>query len=429
MAKTRSQTGNIRIKKEEEDSKPALLLNGVNNTRRSGRIEKRKPPVTNNRRLPAQQVKVKEETDTKLLLQASSKYSKHGPRQKISQAQINQLIDYIANSNMDVPKASRKADISPTSGTYYYNVYKNDPEKKIPLPRNLAPRIFTQEQIGNLIRYIDTDKMTVKEASAKTNMPYRSGSYYYNKYLEDPNHAIPVQQLRQSYTQEQKSKFINYIVNGRLNIRQASKKAKMNLNGAKNYYRKYFKIQNPDIATPSHIVAYKCYTQEQINEVIGYIADDKMSKIAASRKANMHPSATERHYRRYVKDNNIKLPVTRRKYTQDNVNEFLRYMVDDKMSVHAASIKANMSNAAGYRRYYQYLKDRNIDRSIKKYTQDQINQLIGYIVDEKMTIKAASKKANLARSTCLRHYHQYINDKKRDTPTRCPRVVSARKNE
>jgi hypothetical protein len=57
MVKTQSQTENITIKKEEEvDVKPTRLLNGVTNTRSSGRIAKRKPPVTNNRSLPAQQV-------------------------------------------------------------------------------------------------------------------------------------------------------------------------------------------------------------------------------------------------------------------------------------------------------------------------------------------------------------------------------------
>jgi hypothetical protein len=48
MAKTRSQTGNITIKKKEEDNKSTLLLNDVNNTRRSNRIAKRKPTITNN---------------------------------------------------------------------------------------------------------------------------------------------------------------------------------------------------------------------------------------------------------------------------------------------------------------------------------------------------------------------------------------------
>jgi hypothetical protein len=130
MAKTQSQTGNIRIKKEEEDSKPALFLNGANNARRSGRIEKIKPLIINNIRLPIQQVKVEEDTDTKPLLKLRSKPPKSASRQKISQAQINQLIDYIANRNMDVPEASRKADISPASGFYFLQCIQERPRKE-----------------------------------------------------------------------------------------------------------------------------------------------------------------------------------------------------------------------------------------------------------------------------------------------------------
>jgi hypothetical protein len=57
MVKTRSQSGNITIKKEEEDGKPSLRLGSVRNTRSSGRISKRKPAIINNESLPAQQVK------------------------------------------------------------------------------------------------------------------------------------------------------------------------------------------------------------------------------------------------------------------------------------------------------------------------------------------------------------------------------------
>jgi hypothetical protein len=67
----------------------------------------------------------------------------------------------------------------------------------------MRPRkYYTLEQTGNLIKYINDDKMTLKEASAKANMTYHSGCYYYNKYLEDPNHNIPIPQLHQSYTQD-----------------------------------------------------------------------------------------------------------------------------------------------------------------------------------------------------------------------------------
>jgi transposase len=357
MAKTRSQTGNIVIKKEqEEDVKPNLGLGSVLNTTRS-KMTKRKPTIHKND-LPAQQVKVEEDTDTKSLLQSTPSSSKGGSRPRISQEQINQLIHYIVNDNMNITKASRKIKLSKSTGFYYYNLYKTDPEKKIPAPQIQTPKIYTQEQIGNLIRYIDTDKITVKEASAKTNMPYRSASYYYNKYLEDPNHAIPVQQLKQSYTQEQKSKFINYIVIDKMSTRAASKKAKMNLYTARNYYN-YFKVQNPDVATPSHIIIPKRYTQEQIQELIDYIVDDKMTIKAASRKAKFCEQSAGKYYRQYLKDNmEIPVPKNNKCCAQDQIDALMRYIVDNKMSILAASKKANMSYFTSYKYYRQYLNQR-----------------------------------------------------------------------
>jgi transposase-like protein len=262
--------------------------------------------------------------------------------------------------------------------------------------------------------------MTVKEASAKADMPYRSGNYYYNKYLEDPNHAIPVQQSHQRYTQEQKSKFINYIINGRLNIKQASEKAKMNVASGHTYYRKYFKEQNPDIAAPSHITTPRWSTQEQIKELIGYIVDDKMTIAAASRKANVCNTSTRKYYRQYLKDN-IKVPVKKKRkhYTQEQRTELLRYIVDDKMNIKAASEKANVGDSSGRKYYRQYLKEHNIDDPSPKYvTQDQTNQVVGYIVDDKMSITAASKKADKNPVTGRKYHHQHLNDQKRDAPTR-----------
>jgi 3-methyladenine DNA glycosylase/8-oxoguanine DNA glycosylase len=119
MAKTRSQTGNITIKKEEEDRQADLILNGVNNTRRSSRIAKRTPPIINNIRLPAQQVKVELDSDYKSLLQSLSKYPKLPKGQQISQEQINQLIHYILSDNMSIYKAARKVNIGHHSGADY----------------------------------------------------------------------------------------------------------------------------------------------------------------------------------------------------------------------------------------------------------------------------------------------------------------------
>jgi hypothetical protein len=421
MAKTRIQTGNTAIKKEGKDSQAELLLNGVNNTRRSSRIAKRKPPVTNNRPLPVQQVKVEEDTDTKSILHSSSESSKLKTKQNISQERINQLIRHIVNDNMSVYKASRKVKISESSGTYYYKLYKNDPEKKIPLPRNrymFVARVYTQEQIGNLIKSVVDDKMTVKEASVKANMSYCSAYYYCNRYLKDPNHNIPIPQLRQFYTQEQKNKLLGYIVNDKMSIAAASKKAKISLTVAYAYYHKYCKQQNLDIATPRQLAARKRYTQEQIKEVIGYIADDKMSTNAASKKANMGPNAVKRHFRQYLNDNNMEIPVPKmgKRCTQDEINKLIGYIVDDKMTIRSASEKANMSNKTGIKYYRQYLKYHNLDLRPHKCTQDQINELIGYIVDDKMSILAASKKANMSNKTGRKYYHQYLKDRNIDGP-------------
>jgi hypothetical protein len=168
-------------------------------------------------------------------------------------------------------------------------------------------RVYTQEQIENLIRYIEDDKMALKETSAKANLTYSSGHHYYNRYLKDPNHNIPVSQSQYIYTQDQKNKFLGYIINDKMSIKAASKKARMNVGTAENYY-KHFKVQNPDIPTPGHIATLKCYTQEQIKEVIGYIVDDKMTIKAASRKANFNEGSARKYYRQYLNDNNMEIP-------------------------------------------------------------------------------------------------------------------------
>jgi transposase len=415
MVKTRSQTLNITIKKEEEeDCKPSLCLYSANNTT-TNKITKRN--------LSAQQIKVEQDTDTKSLLQSGSKSSKSGKKQYISQEQINQLVHYIVNDNMSVTAAARKVNISYNTGCIYYNVYKNDPEKKIPVPRNqhLHPRkYYTQEQVENLIRYIDTDKMTLKEASAKTNVSYHSGYYHYSRYLKDPNHNIPVLRSHPYYTQDQRNEFIGYIINDKMSVKAASKKAKISHTTALNYYHNYFKVENPDIPTPSHIATPKFYTQEQKKEVIGYIVDDRMTIKAASKKANISRQSAIKYYHQYLNDNNIKNPVTKRTkaYTQDEINQFIGYIADDKMTIKAASKKASMSVNTASKYYCRYLKDHKLDLRPHKCAQAQINKLIGYIVDDKMTLKAASKKANMSAPTGIKYYHQYLKHHNLDSSIR-----------
>jgi hypothetical protein len=49
--------------------------------------------------------------------------------------------------------------------------------------------------------------------------------------------------------------------------------------------------------------------------------------------------------------------------------------------------------------------------------QERKNKLIGYIVDNKMSIKVAAKKANISQSTGRNYYHRYLNVQKHDVPT------------
>jgi hypothetical protein len=121
MVKMRSQTGNITIKKEEEDIKPTLGADNATVTTRN-KITKRKPSKSKNKSLCDQQVRLEEDTDTKSLLKPGSKSSKRGPNPKISQEQINQLIHYIVNDNMSISKASQKVNICKSTGFRYYKL-------------------------------------------------------------------------------------------------------------------------------------------------------------------------------------------------------------------------------------------------------------------------------------------------------------------
>jgi hypothetical protein len=102
---------------------------------------------------------------------------------------------------------------------------------------------------------------------------------------------------------------------------------------------------------PSHRTSTRACTQEQIAELIRCIIDAKMTIIAASAKANMNVSTGYKYYRRYI--NNQK----RQRITQEQITRLIRYIVVKKMSVAAASKKANMSVSAGYKHYNRYLVD------------------------------------------------------------------------
>jgi hypothetical protein len=212
--------------------------------------------------------------------------------------------------------------------------------------------------------------------------------------LKDPNHNTPVPHLGHLCAPEEKEALIGYIINDKMSVAAASRKVKMNLRTGYGCYRKYFNVQNPNIPAPIHIVARKRCTLEQIKEALVYVINDKMPIRAASRKADICYETTEKHYLRYLKDNNLNPPTKRifKYYTQDQRNELIRCILEDKMEIKAASRKVKMGNPAAHQFFQRYLKRNNLEISHAKYTQDQIDELIGYIVRDKMSITAASKK-------------------------------------
>jgi hypothetical protein len=126
-----------------------------------------------------------------------------------------------------VHKAPLKLKTSYPTARYYYYVYKNNPEKKIPKLLQKCTgvnRIYIQEQITKLIKHIVDDDITILAASMKANMSYRTAPSFYNKYLEDPNHKVLVASPGKYCTQEQINELICYIVNYNLTFKDALKK-------------------------------------------------------------------------------------------------------------------------------------------------------------------------------------------------------------
>jgi hypothetical protein len=187
MAKTRSQTRNTTVKKEQEDCKDILVLHSVRTAPRN-KITKRRV----NHLSSDPKVKIEECNDYKPLLQASLEGSRDVKYQQTSQKQKSQLVDVVVNHSM-----SKSEDII----ALLVQQHKTRKEFK------------TQEQVSNLISYIVDGNMSVLQASVKANMSYFSAQNYYNKYKEDPNHHIPKPYtMNRGCTQDQIHKMINYIV-------------------------------------------------------------------------------------------------------------------------------------------------------------------------------------------------------------------------
>lgn len=149
---------------------------------------------------------------------------------------------------MSKQEAADKVGLTENSVHYYYSKYLNNPKHETPVPGK--PTIFahkspTQEQINKLIKYIVEDKMSIMEASRKAHIHHYSARVYYKAYLKDPERRIPLQPNRPFYcTQEQISKLIGYIAYDKMTAMDAATRTNMNVSQASCYYNEYLNDPN-----------------------------------------------------------------------------------------------------------------------------------------------------------------------------------------
>jgi transposase len=333
-----------------------------------------------------------------------------------TQENVKKIIDYVENDKMTIRDAAKKLDMGESSAYIYYNKYKNDPEKKIPIPHQTingnGKTLATHEQVKDLIRFIVDDEMSLKEAAAKVELPYSTANTYYTKYLRDPNHEIPVPgkpsfNLSRRCTSEEVKQLINYIVKDKMNASDAARKIGVAPDTARLYYQKYLNDPNRNIPVARKPVnPTKCCTSEQIERVIGHIVNDKMSIAKAALKVGIGRNTASMYYRRYKEEGEMPVPENRdqKVATPDQVTRFLGHVLDDKMTIIDAGRQAGLRRHMAYIFYKVYKEDPL--KGLKFTTDEQVQQLVGYVNDDNMTVKAAAEKINMPYDTALRIYSE-----------------------
>jgi hypothetical protein len=209
----------------------------------------------------------------------------------------------------------------------------------------------------------------VSEASIKANIGLSSAYHYYNKYIQDSERKIPTLNRGSNGggklpTKNQIEALIGYIVNDKLSIRAASAKVNLSNSSGGRYYNIYLNDPDHNIPTPSKRNRSTTYTQEQIKLLIHYIERDKMSLRDASRKADIAQQTARRYHLLYLTDPKHKIPMprnaTKRTFSHEDVKKVIGYIVDDQMSISVASAKANMSEHNAGVFYNKYLENLKI---------------------------------------------------------------------
>ncbi|KAI8878739.1 hypothetical protein K501DRAFT_336553 [Backusella circina FSU 941] len=303
---------------------------------------------------------------------------------KVVQKQHGQYTENISNSKSrkNVTKHSlfnARSAVNPK-----VNMYPRARHAKPVLPADTPSKIeikpirrYTREDIKKLIGYVVDDKMTMKDASRKAKMSPDSGWRYYRKYKDDPNHQIPIP--RQPSTEYNKS-----------------------------------------------------HKQEQIDQLIGYIINDKIGLENAAKKANMSKACAEKYYQGYLEGSDFELVIqkeknnnhSRKRYTGDQIKQLISSVANDKLSVTEAAKRINMSSSTGYRLISKYLMDPTSEISStgdecrkphKLYTNDEMKQLISYIANDKLSIAEAAKRVNIDLDAATKYFNTHDQYQNYDT--------------
>jgi transposase len=192
-------------------------------------------------------------------------------------------------------------------------------------------------------------------------------------------------------------------------------------------------LNNPNRSTPlpeGPLISRRQATAEtKMKELGDYIYRDNMKLADASKKVNVSYPTGLKYYRKYA--NNFRQGVRAKSIgdqpqlcTQKQINQLISYIVDKKMPVTKASEKINISRRTGAKYYHQYMNDPNRAIPIPKFksrrgtlcTSEKIKKLIHYVVDDKMSVKAVSKKADISYISARKYYHLYSKDPNHEIP-------------
>ncbi|KAI8890151.1 hypothetical protein K501DRAFT_266075 [Backusella circina FSU 941] len=148
--------------------------------------------------------------------------------------------------------------------------------------------------------------MSIKSAGLKANMSSSVGSIYYQKYLEDRNHDIPIPYNRANRppkrcTQAQICALIGYIENDKISKTAAAIRANISVDSGRKYYKQYLRDRVIPTATDK-LPFYKPCTENQVKECIRFIINDNMTITAAANKANISRCTESKYYNKYLND-------------------------------------------------------------------------------------------------------------------------------